>query len=160
MKKRINLEPHPEKSASRVSITSFMIGSLLLILTLIWTLKPENFSIILIYQLVLAIPLLFVSSLAYAKVGYWTHHENLDRFAWITNTTGNIFTINVIGLIALTFSKNLAWAYFILVIILIGIYYTLNVIAKPYTLKEKIIKFIIFILIIITGGIWPLFNIS
>ncbi len=147
---------HPEKSSARVSINAFMMGSLFFILTLIWTLNPEKFNLIIISQLVLAIPLLFISSLAYSKVGYWTHHEVWDRFAWITNTIGNIFVMNVTGLITATIFPKLAIVYFALTIFLIFVYYLINIIYSKHTIKERLIKFLLFIVVLYLGGIRPI----
>ncbi len=59
-----------EKGISHIAINAFMIGSLFMILTLIWTLGPDKFNPFIIWQLVLGIPLIFISSLAYGKVSY------------------------------------------------------------------------------------------
>ena len=149
-------KPYPEKAATRVSINAFMMGNLFFILTLIWTLSPEKFSLVIITQLVFGIPLFLVSSLCYAKVGYWPRHEAWDRFGWLTNTIGNICVLNIIGLMTATFFKNLAFMYFGLIILLIGIYYVINVAYKPYTLNERIWKFILFLALLFIGGIYPL----
>ncbi len=103
------VETNPQKSANKVTINSFMMGSLFFILTLIITLDPNKFSHAVIYQLVLAIPLLYVSSLAYSKLGYWKEVHEWDALGWLTNTTGNLFVINSIGLVASKFSHNLAY---------------------------------------------------
>jgi hypothetical protein len=147
---------HPEKASTRVSINAFMMGSLFFILTLVWTLNPQKFSFIIISQLVLAIPLLFISSLAYSKVGYWKTHEVWDRFGWITNTIGNIFVMNVTGLITATIFPKLAIIYFALTIFLVFVYYLLNILYSKHTAKERILKFVLFLVIIYIGGINPL----
>ncbi|MEK6927817.1 MAG: hypothetical protein AABX11_05280 [Nanoarchaeota archaeon] len=145
--------PHPEKAASRVSINALMMGSLFFILTIIWTLNPERFSIAIVTQLVFAVPLFLVSSLCYSKVGYWARHEALDRFGWITNTLGNILVLNVVGIMTSTLFKNIAFIYFGLLILLMGTYYLIVSIYQPHTIKERIIKFIFFLLIVFFGGI-------
>lgn len=149
-------ETKPEKAISKITINAFMIGSLFVILTLIWTLDPHKFSLIIISQLVLAIPLLYVSSLAYTKLGYWKETRLWDRFGWFTNNIGNIFVLNVIGLIAATVYKNLAFVYFGLILFLMLIYSVINVIYKPRALKEKLFKFVFFLIILSIGGIIPL----
>jgi hypothetical protein len=148
-------QPRPEKSSNRVSINAFMMGNLFFIFTLIWTISPEKFSPYILAQLVLAIPLFLISSLSYSKVGYWEKHEAWDRFGWITNTVGNIFILNVIGLMTASFFRNLALVYFALIILLFGIYYAINVKYKPHTKNERIIKFILFLIILFFGGILP-----
>jgi hypothetical protein len=146
----------PEKSGTRVSINAFMMANLFFILTLIWTLSPDKFSKFIIYQLVLGIPLLFISSLAYAKLGYWKDILAWDRFAWTTNTLGNIFVLNIIGLIAATFDRTLAFVYFGVVVFLIAFYYGINITLAPHTTRARIRKFLFFIIILVLGGILPL----
>lgn len=146
----------PEKSVSRVTINGAMMGSLFFILTLIWTLGPEKFNIFIIGQLVLAIPLLFISSLAYAKIGYRDKWHWFNRFGWITTTLGNNFILNVAGLMAGKFYRELAYVYFSLVIVLVTVYYLINILHGKESLKEELAKLAIVILIVILGGILPL----
>lgn len=155
-KRNLGFKTNPEKSANRVSINSFMMGSLFFILTLILTLSPEKFNMVILSQLVLAIPLLFVSSLAYSKIGYWKDTKHWDTFGWFTNNLGSIFILNVVGLITATFSKNLAFAYFGLTLILMLIYSSINVLNNPSNLKEKTFKFLFFVAILFLGGIMHL----
>ena len=150
-------ETNPEKAVGKITINALMIGSLFMILTLIWTLDPHKFSLVIITELVLAIPLLFVSSLAYTKLGYWKQTKLWDEFGWFTNNIGNIFVLNVIGLIASTVNRNLSFMYFGLIIFLMIIYSIINVVYKPQAFKEKLFKFIFFLVILILGGIVPLF---
>lgn len=150
-------ETNSHKASARVTINSFMMGSLFFILTLVWSLNPSKFNIYLIAQIVFAIPLLFVSSLAYAKIGYWQDIKMWDVFGWFTNNIGSIFILNVVGLMTVTVNRNLAMLYFLLIIILMAIYSVINVIYKPDTLKEKLFKFSFFLLILISGGILPAF---
>ena len=145
------------KASSKVTINSFMMGSLFLILSLIWTLNPSRFNILIIAQIVLAIPLLYVSSLAYTKIGHWEKVELWDILGWFTNNIGSIFILNSVGLMTAQFYKGLAISYFLLLIILMGIYSIINVIYRPRTLKEKIFKFAFFVFVLTLGGITPLF---
>jgi len=146
---------NPEKASARVTINSFMMGSLFVILTLIWSLNPGRFSYATIVQLVLAIPLLFVSSLTYAKIGYWQETKLWDTYGWFTNTIGTLFIINVAGLITATLYKNLAIFYFVLTILLMAIYSAVNVVYRPASFKEKLFKFLFLVVIIVLGGLLP-----
>ncbi len=157
MKKEAIFKTNPDKAASRVAINSFMMAGVITIITLIWTLKPENFSIFLIAQLILAVPLLFVSSLAYSKIGYWKETKLWDALGWYTNNIGNLFILNVFGIIASIFSMALALFYFATFIILMVIYSIINIIYNPASLKEKTFKFLFLVLIIFLGGIGPLY---
>jgi hypothetical protein len=147
---------NPEKASARVAINSFMIGSLFMILTFIWTLNPQKFSTIILVQIVLAIPMLFVSSLAYAKVGYWKEVKLWDLLGWVTNNFGTIFVINVVGLITATFTKNVALIYFSLTLVLMIIYSAINIYYKPKSWKEKLFKFLFFAVFLYLGGLMPL----
>jgi len=156
MKKEGFFITNPAKSANKVTINSFMMGSLFFILTLIITLDPDRFSHLVIYQLVLAIPLLYVSSLAYSKIGYWRNIEGWDALGWFTNNTGNLFVINAIGLVAANFSLGLAYAYFALFAILMVSYTSLNVYYKREKMISKIFKLVYLLIIIFFGGILPI----
>jgi hypothetical protein len=144
---------NPEKASSRVAINSTMTGTLFFILTLIWALDPSKFSKIMIAQLILAIPLLYVSIFSYSKLGYWTIKHRWSEFAWITNTTGNIFVLNVVGLMAATVYRDIALLYFFMVILLIGVYYLQHIIYQKSQTKQRIIKFLYFCLLLYWGGI-------
>ena len=150
-------ETNQNKASSKVTINSFMMGSLFFILTLIWTLNPYKFGVLIVAQVVLAIPLLFVSSLAYTKIGHWEKVDLWDALGWYTNNIGSIFILNAVGLMTAQVYKNLSLCYFLLLIILMAIYSTINVVYKPETLKEKIFKFAFFVVVLTLGGLLPLF---
>jgi len=154
MKEGFFFKSNPQKSANKVTINSFMMGSLFLVLSLIITLDPSKFSIAIMYQLVLAIPLLYVSSLAYSKIGY--HTENLkywDTLGWFTNTTGNLFIMNAIGLLTAKFDPVLAHIYFYLFLILMIIYTFLNIKNNKGALNQKLFKLFYLLVIIFLGGL-------
>ena len=144
---------NPQKSADKVTINSFMMGSLFFVLTLIVSLDPKKFSPLVIYQTVLAIPLLYVASLSYSKVGYWKNTYAWDVLGWFTNTTGNLFVINAIGLVTAKFEPALAYTYFILFIILMSVYTLVNIIGSHHAWKQKLFKLLYLLLIIIVGGV-------
>lgn len=155
---RYIFKTNPHKASSKVNISSFMIGGLFFVLTLIWSVSPNRYPDIVTGQLILAIPLLFVSSLAYSKIGYWKESKLWDTFAWITNTLGNGFVLNSVGLMTIyNGKKELALIYFITIAILLGCYTIINMIDDPDLLNQKIIKFIVMLAIVIFGGIIPWF---
>lgn len=149
-------ETKPEKASAKLAINGFMIGSLFLILTLIWTLSPNRFGPIVIGQLMIAAPLLFVSSLAYAKLGYWRETRLWDTYGWLTNTIGNALIFNAIGLMTGTIYRGIAIAFFITLILLMLIYTLINTRYNPDQARQKAFKFIFFAAIILIGGIVPL----
>lgn len=154
-KKDFIFETNPQKASSKITINSFMMGSLFFILTLIWTLSPTKFSIFAISQIVFAIPLLFISSLAYSKIGYWEKTKAWNTLGWFTNNLGNILILNVVGLITKSVSQNITFVYFLLTIVLMSIYSVINVAYDHSTLREKIFKFAFFIFFLLAGGIIP-----
>lgn len=144
---------NPQKSANKVTINSFMMGSLFFVLTLIITLGSNKFSHAIIFQLFLAVPLLYVSSLAYSKIGYWKETYEWDTLGWFTNTTGNLFIINAIGLLALQFSLILSCIYFSLFCLLMIVYTFINIRQNKKIFHEKIFKLIFLLIIVFFGGI-------
>lgn len=155
-KKDFIFSTNPHKANSRVTINSFMMGSLFFILTLLMALKPENFHSAIMVELLLAVPMLYVSSLAYSKVGYWENPKMWDSFGWFTNNIGNGFILNAVGLMVASVMPNLSLIYFVLILALMIVYSIINIIYKPETIGEKVFKFLFFFAIIFFGGILPL----
>jgi hypothetical protein len=158
MAKKYVFDTNTHKAAMQVSLNSIMMGSLFFILTLLWTLDPHRFSPVILTQIVLAIPLLFVSTLAYAKIGYWkeSEQEPWEALGWFTNNVGNIFILNSVGLMAATVYPQIANAYFVLIIFLMTVYSWINVYLRPRTLGEKMFKFLFFMMVLVFGGLLPL----
>jgi hypothetical protein len=147
---------NPAKAANKLTINSFMMGSVFFIFTLIWTLSPERFSPLIVGQLIFSIPLLFVSSLAYSKIAYWKETRFWDLLGWFTNNTANILILNVVGLMVAQMFVIMALYYFALLIALLFIYSLINVIYGPYLFKEKLFKFLFTIIGLVIGGILPI----
>ncbi|HEY4507495.1 MAG TPA: hypothetical protein VJJ47_01285 [Candidatus Paceibacterota bacterium] len=146
---------NPEKAASRVAINGVMLASLFVVLAVVF-LEPEKFSLIVVAEMVLAIPFLFVSSLAYTKIGYWKEVRFWDSFGYITNTLGNFLLIDSVGLLSYSFSPALAYSYFALIILLMLAYSVINVAYNPKLAYSKALKFAFSTAIVILGGILPL----
>lgn len=146
-----------QKAGVRISINSTMIGVLFFVLTFIMTNNYQQFNFFVIVQLILAIPLLFVSILAYSKIAYWKETRLWDTFGWITSNLGNDILLNAIGLMSALISKSLAIAYFSLILFLMLIYSILNIKLAPFMFKQKAYKFLFFFLVVFFGGILPLF---
>lgn len=144
---------NPHKSANKVTINSIMMGSLFFVLTLIITLDPNKFSPLIVSQLFLAIPVLYVSSLAYSKIGYWKETYEWNALGWFTNTIGNLFVVNAIGLLAAKFSATLSYIYFFLFCLLMAIYTLINIKHNQKIWPQKIFKLIFLLIIIFFGGI-------
>ena len=157
--KKETFETNPAKAANKLTINSFMMGSVFFIFTLIWTLNPEKFSKPIIFQLVSSIPLLFVSSLAYSKIAYWKETKLWDLLGWFTNTIANIFIFNVVGLMIAQMFRDMALFYFGLIIFLMFLYSLINVIYGKNNFKEKLFKFLFFVAGLIFGGILPILKV-
>ena len=153
MEKDYIFKTNPQKSANKVTINSFMMGSLFFVLTLIITLGSNQFSHAIIFQLFLAVPLLYVSSLAYSKIGYWKETYEWDALGWFANTLGNLFVINAIGLLALRFSLVLSQIYFILFCFLMVVYTFINIRQNKKIFYEKMFKLIFLLVVVFLGGV-------
>jgi len=147
---------NPEKATSRVAINGVMLASLFVVLTVIF-LEPETFDILVVAQMMLAIPFLFVSSLAYAKIGYWKQIRLWDIFGYFTNTLGNMLVVNATGLMVSKISIFVSFTYFVITITLLLIYSIINIVYIKETYQVKILKFLFSTLILFLGGILPLF---
>jgi hypothetical protein len=156
MKKEQIFQTNPSKAANKLTINSFMMGSTFFIFTLIWTLNPEKFSYLIIAQIVMSIPLLYVSSLAYSKIAYWKETRLWDSFGWFTNNLANIMLLNVIGLMVSQMFRPMALLYFGLIIFLMLIYSAINVIYSKHTFKQKLFKFLFLVVGLLIGGILPI----
>jgi hypothetical protein len=155
MAKKYIFKVNPEKATAKVTINSIIMGGLFFILTLLISLKPDKFNLLLLGQLVLAIPLLFVATLAYAKIGYWNDTKSWDALGWFTNTIGNAFVFNSVGLMTAQIDKSIALLYFLISIILMIIYSIINVQETPDLGKQKLFKFFFFFILTILGGAIP-----
>jgi hypothetical protein len=99
------------------------------------------------------VPLLYVSSLAYSKIGYWKETYEWDALGWFTNTLGNLFVINAIGLLALQFSHTLSYIYFSLFCLLMIVYTFINIRQNKKIFYEKVFKLIFLLVVVFFGGI-------
>ena len=132
------------------------MGGLFFILTLIWTNGPAKFNIFTLIQLIMAIPLLYVSSLAYSKISYSEEVGMWDALGWFTHNIGSVIVLNAVGLMTISLSRNITLLYFFLLILLMAIYSTINMVYNPKEQGEKIFKFFFFLLVVIVGGLLPL----
>ncbi len=149
-----------KKAAMRITINSTMIGALFFVLTFILASGYERFSFLVISQLVLAIPLLFVSILAYSKIAYWEEAQTWDLYGWVTSNLGNDILLNAIGLMIAGVSVPLAVVYFSLTLLLMVIYSAINIKYTPSIARQKLFKLLFFFSVMFVGGILPLFFIK
>ncbi|MBT3691428.1 hypothetical protein HOG16_04260 [Candidatus Woesearchaeota archaeon] len=144
----------PEKASARVAINGVMLASVFVMLAVIF-LELDKFNPLAVAQMILSIPLLYVSSLAYSKLGYWKETKRWDIFGYFTNTIGNLFLINGIGLVASILSFTVSFIYFGLMILLLFVYSYINV-SHTKRIAPKLFKFLFSLAILFFGGILPL----
>ena len=149
-------EVNSHKATVRVTTNSIMMGGLFLILTLLWTGGSVKFNVLVVDQLILAVPLLYVSTLAYLKIGYAEKVFMWDTLGWFTNNLGSIFILNAIGLMTAPVNREFALLYFFLTIVLMAIYSIINIVYNPHERTEKMFKFFFFLLFLTLGGLLPL----
>jgi len=147
---------NPHKASMRISLNSTMISVLFFILTLILATGANKFDLIIIMQLVLAIPLLYVSILAYTKIAFWQETKTWDIYGWATGYAGNTVLLNAIGLIAFSINQWLAVIYFAVLLLLMYSYSIINISYNKKTESQKLWKFSFFLVLNILGGIIPL----
>ena len=148
------ISTNPEKATARVTINGVMLASIFVMLGVVFV-DLDKFHSAGLWQMVLSIPFLFISSLAYTKVGYWKETKFWDLLGYITNTFGNLFLINAVGLFAFVVSPTLSFLYFGLMISLFLIFSAINIYhGKPF--KIQLIKFLLSATIIFFGGIFQL----
>ncbi|MBP9822024.1 MAG: hypothetical protein KBC81_01085 [Candidatus Pacebacteria bacterium] len=148
-------KPNADKAAMRVAINGVMLASLVLVLTIIF-LDQAKYSLIVTTQLTLAVPMLFMSCLAYAKTGYKKEVRLWNHLGYVTNIFGNMAFINAVGIMVAPVSTLASLTYFALMVVLLFVYSLINLIYEPKTVAEQIIKFIFPVSLIIAGGILPL----
>lgn len=145
---------NPEKAAARVAINGVMLASLFVMLAVVF-LEPEKFNQWSIAQMLFSIPLLFISCLSYAKIGYWKNIKPWNALGYFTNTFGNLFMINAIGLLAARLSYSISYYYFGLTVLLLLIYSSISI-THTKSVRMKLFSLIFSLAIIFVGGILPL----
>jgi hypothetical protein len=149
-------QTNPHKAISKVSINAYMIGGLFVVFALIWTLKGDTISPIIMGEIVMAIPLLFISSQAYTKVGYHKEVRLWEYFGWHANNIGDILMLSVIGLFVSKPFVHIAYFYFAFMILLMLIYTMVNIKVHPEKFWSKVYKYLFFAFGVIIFGVLPI----
>ncbi len=149
------------KASIKVNINSFMIGGLFFVLTMIWSTDADHITPLITSEILLAIPLLFASSLAYIKVAEKEETKAWDTFGWIANTLGNTLVFNIIGLMAAAINGRPAAVMFFFSFMFIMLIYTIiNILENKNLIGQRIFKYAFLIIIIILGGLIPAYIIT
>ncbi|MFC1656457.1 hypothetical protein ACFL14_00610 [Patescibacteria group bacterium] len=145
------------KASNRVGINRSLIAIAIGIFFLTVNLKKQILmEEILALQLVLSIPMLLVSTLAYTKLGYREKTEKWNILAWVTFIFGYTFLLNIIGiLLNEVVGLNIALIYFIVTWLVSLAYSVIDISYNRPVWKERLIKDIFFTLILIIFGILP-----
>ena len=148
-------EIQPQKAVMRLNINSAMIGVIFFMLTFILSIGKQASNHLVIAELIIAVPLLYVSVLAYSKAAYWKENQLWDVFAWLTGNLGNNIVLDAVGLMVVSISVLISLAYYIMLIFLMAVYSIINCKYNPKHIRQKILKLGFFLAIIILGGILP-----
>ena len=152
----------PAKASARIKINTTLIGISMGVFFFLFSFRPEAFveNKILLLQLILSIPLLFFSSLAYAKVGYKKQVEMWNNYGWFGFATAHAFLINVIGVLSgIYIDIFVAIIFFIVYWALTLIYSFIDLRYSKKSLGERLKKDLYFISLQIIGGIFILLGI-
>ena len=116
--------------------------------------KDLLFQKVLLAQLVLSMPLLMTSTLAYSKVGYRDRIERWNLLGWMTFILGYAFIMNVIGiLVANVISPVLSIVFFASSCGLTLVYSIVDISYKRGVARERIAKDLLFITLQVVLGL-------
>jgi len=133
---------NPEKAAAKIQINNILMASCLAILTILWGIgdRPQDQG--LLAQLVLSVPLLYVSSIAYTKIAYREEVKWWDRLGWFSGTTATIAILNAFGIMTSSAGyPSIAVIYFLLTWALLFVYTCINLRYHPRAVGVKVFKY-------------------
>lgn len=145
---------NPHKADSKIKINTSLIVVCITLLGIIWTFAPERLNFPILLQFVLAVPLLYISSIAYTKIAYWKEIKLWDYLGWFTGTTATAFVLNIVGILTYLLGYSvLALIYFGVLWGCLLIYTLINIHYNPRAVGFKIFKLLFFIVIQLIFGI-------
>ena len=151
--------PEPEKAKSRIAMNSRLIAVITAVFFLTINLKIEILiqNGLLALQLVLAIPFLFTSTLAYSKLGYRKETKRWNNLGWVTFIIGYAFMLNIIGVLVGKYVDVLFGILFFLINWILTIIYSfVDISYDKSVIKERLTKDLFFILIQVFFGLFVL----
>ena len=141
-------EANPHKAAAKIGINSSLMAVCLALFTIMWTFAPEKINVKILLQIILAVPLFYISSISYTKIAYWKQVRHWDRLGWLTGNAATAFTLNLIGILTFLLGySGLALMYFGILWTLLIIYTLINIRYNPKAVKIKVFKLLFFIVI-------------
>ncbi|MBS3166851.1 hypothetical protein J4403_01430 [Candidatus Woesearchaeota archaeon] len=93
------VKTNPHKSQAKLESMNNIMAVCLTIFGIMWAFSPDRLNGPILLQFVLAIPLLYVSGLAYTKVAYRKEVKFWDNFGWFTSTVATAFVLNIVGIL-------------------------------------------------------------
>jgi hypothetical protein len=143
------------KSGSRITLNMFLLSTAIFAFFTTINLRRELlFQPVLLVQLVISIPLLLTSTLAYAKVGYRERVERWATLGWVTFDLGYAAILNVIGImVGNIISTTLAVVFFSVSCGLTLIYSAVDISYSGSVASERISKDLLFIVVQVAFGL-------
>ncbi len=128
------------------------------IFSILWSFASDRLNVEILLQFILAIPLLYLSSISYTKVAYWKEVELWEYLGWFTGTTATALVLNVIGILIFFLGYPLVTLiYFFTLWSLLLIYTLINIYYNPDQKRIKLFKFFFFVAIQLIFGVGLLF---
>jgi hypothetical protein len=149
------------KSSTRININSMLVGVAATVLFIVISFNPkilqENFWLSL--QLVLIIPFLIISSLAYSKLGYKKEQKKWNLVAWVCFIIGYSFMINVIAILISIIGLVFIGATLITInLILHYIYAAMDHRYGDGSIREEFMKYAILTVLNVVLGLLVIFS--
>ncbi len=149
---------NPHKAATKMEANHDLIAVCLTVFGIMWALTPEKLSLAILLQFIFAIPLLYISSISYAKIAYQQDAKFWDYLGWFTGTMATAFALNIIGILTFLLGHAvLSLIYFFITWLLLLVYTLINIYYNPEDKGTKIFKFLFFIVVQLIFGVLILF---
>ncbi|MFC1663703.1 hypothetical protein ACFL0A_01070 [Patescibacteria group bacterium] len=149
-----HFKTNPQKAASKISINNNLMAVCLAIFGIFWATVPEKLTLPIIIQFAFAIPLFYVSSIAYTKIAYWKQVKFWDYLGWFTGITATAFVLNIIAILIFILGyKGMALVYFLVLWSFLVVYTVINIHYNPQVARVKIFKLLFFIFIQLIFGV-------
>ncbi len=139
---------NPHKASAKLVINNNLIAVCITVLGIMWAFAPDRLGVGLLLQFVFAVPLLYVSSIAYTKIAYYKDVKYWDYLGWFTGTTATAFVLNIIGILIFFLGYPImTLMYFLVTWFLLLIYTLINCHYNHKDRGVRVFKFIFFVLI-------------
>lgn len=143
------------KATNRVALNRSLLAMIVGVFFLTINLTPGLLEKkILAFQLIIAMPLLVTSVLAYSKIGYHYRTERWNWLGWATFTIAYAFILNVVGiLIAQIIGAAAALVFFAASWVCMMFYSGIDISYHQSKIRQRILKDGLFVIIQILFGV-------